>query len=287
MRGFREIIESTKAPSTSDLWIDNGVLKYFNDGWKTLGSKNSSKEIELTKEQFNQIILQQTVNIKADDMTSDFNTLVLKIENTYYCLQKKISSEEAVEFNSINMFDDEMIIIEAFMSKGVLSITANSKLINIIVPLKVGDSIEIKSYNLSMIKNKGLFLTKIDYGFGVGFFQSSTGGKIHIITSDGIFIFYDIKADGSIIKHSEKDLDNVMILPKGGNVGQVLKKTSSGYEWQNDNNTVYNAATKTTLGLVKAGTSIAALAEDADLATVKGTVNSIITQLKTAGILLS
>ena len=46
------------------------------------------------------------------------------------------------------------------------------------------------------------------------------------------------------------------------------------------------AATKTVLGGIKAGTDIAALAEDAELATVIETVNSILTQLKTAGVLI-
>ena len=46
------------------------------------------------------------------------------------------------------------------------------------------------------------------------------------------------------------------------------------------------AATKTTLGGIKAGTDIAALAEDAELTTVIETVNSILTQLKTAGVLI-
>lgn len=52
--------------------------------------------------------------------------------------------------------------------------------------------------------------------------------------------------------------------------------------------TVYSlpAATKTSMGGVKAGTNIAALAENADLATVVGTVNSILTQLKSAGVLI-
>lgn len=46
------------------------------------------------------------------------------------------------------------------------------------------------------------------------------------------------------------------------------------------------AATKTTLGGIKAGTNIANLAVDADLATVIGTVNSILTQLRTARVLI-
>ena len=37
MKRFRGIIQSVKAPSTLDLWITNGKLKYFNGGWKDIG----------------------------------------------------------------------------------------------------------------------------------------------------------------------------------------------------------------------------------------------------------
>lgn len=47
------------------------------------------------------------------------------------------------------------------------------------------------------------------------------------------------------------------------------------------------AATKTTLGGVKAGTNIADLNTSADLATVIGTVNGLLAQLRAAGVLIS
>ena len=40
MKRFREIIQDVKAPSTSDLWIHEGRLKYWNGGWKDLGGNN-------------------------------------------------------------------------------------------------------------------------------------------------------------------------------------------------------------------------------------------------------
>lgn len=64
-----------------------------------------------------------------------------------------------------------------------------------------------------------------------------------------------------------------------------LKVFTKG-EWVTIGGDILPAATKTSMGGVKAGTNIAALAEDADLATVVGTVNSILTQLKSAGVLI-
>ena len=43
MKRFRDIIQDIKAPSTSDLWIDNGELKYYTgNGWKAITSNGSS-----------------------------------------------------------------------------------------------------------------------------------------------------------------------------------------------------------------------------------------------------
>lgn len=42
MKRFREIIQSTVAPGTSDLWINEDKLKYFKDGrWVTIGGNSN------------------------------------------------------------------------------------------------------------------------------------------------------------------------------------------------------------------------------------------------------
>jgi hypothetical protein len=43
MKRFRDIIQGIKAPSTSDLWINNGELKYYtSNGWKAIAGNGSS-----------------------------------------------------------------------------------------------------------------------------------------------------------------------------------------------------------------------------------------------------
>lgn len=43
MKRFRNIIQDAKAPSTSDLWINNGELKYCtNNGWEAIAGNGSS-----------------------------------------------------------------------------------------------------------------------------------------------------------------------------------------------------------------------------------------------------
>jgi hypothetical protein len=43
MKRFRDIIQDTRAPSASDLWINNGELKYYtSNGWKAIAGNGSS-----------------------------------------------------------------------------------------------------------------------------------------------------------------------------------------------------------------------------------------------------
>lgn len=43
MKRFRDIIQDIEAPSTSDLWINNGELKYYtSNGWKAIAGNGSS-----------------------------------------------------------------------------------------------------------------------------------------------------------------------------------------------------------------------------------------------------
>lgn len=43
MKKFRDIIQDIKAPNTSDLWINNGELKYYtSNGWKAITGNGSS-----------------------------------------------------------------------------------------------------------------------------------------------------------------------------------------------------------------------------------------------------
>ena len=92
-------------------------------------------------------------------------------------------------------------------------------------------------------------------------------------------------ADGLMSKEDKSKLDGLILVPTGGTTGQVLKKTSNGVAWQADSNTTYSAANKTTLGLVKQGATVAALEEVDEIATVIARVNTLIANLKTAGII--
>ena len=91
--------------------------------------------------------------------------------------------------------------------------------------------------------------------------------------------------DGLMSKEDKSKLDGLILVPTGGSTGQVLKKTASGVAWQTDTNTTYSAANTSTLGLVKQAATVAALEGEDEIATVIARVNTLIANLKTAGII--
>lgn len=65
MKRFRDIIQDIKAPSTSDLWINNGELKYYtSNGWKAITSNSSSDVYTLPG------VLQTTEGWHTEDVES-------------------------------------------------------------------------------------------------------------------------------------------------------------------------------------------------------------------------
>lgn len=136
-----------------------------------------------------------------------------------------------------------------------------------VVELEIGNSAEIKAANLNKLRtiqsNDHTFFTDINYGYGTASWLPSTRGNALIITNEGHAVKYSISIDGEVSKISEFTLkDYTYTLP---------------------------AATKTTLGGVKAGINMVNIA-DIDSATapqVAGVVNILLNQLRTAGILIS
>lgn len=135
-----------------------------------------------------------------------------------------------------------------------------------VVELEIGNSAEIKAANLNKLKtiqtNDHTFFTDINCGYGTASWLPSTGGNALIITDEGHAIKYSISIDGEVSKVSEFTLkDYTYTLP---------------------------AATKTTLGGIKAGINIVNIA-DVDSATapqVAGVVNTLLNQLRSSGILI-
>ena len=136
-----------------------------------------------------------------------------------------------------------------------------------VVELEIGNSAEIKAANLNKLRtvqsNDHTFFADINYGYGTASWLPSTGGNALIITDEGHAVKYLISIDGEVSKISEFTLkDNSYTLP---------------------------AATKTTIGGVKAGINIVDIAnpDNATAPQVAGVLNTLLGQLRNAGILIS
>lgn len=71
-----------------------------------------------------------------------------------------------------------------------------------LIELEIGDSNEVRESNLKVLTT-GQFFTSINYGFGVGTWNSISGGHAHIVTAYGNTVYYMIGADGAVTKETE------------------------------------------------------------------------------------
>lgn len=131
-----------------------------------------------------------------------------------------------------------------------------------IVELAIGNDDATKAANIAKLGDtQHTFFTSINYGYGTASWLPTDGGNAFIITDEGHAVTYKISTDGAVTKLSEFTLakPTEYILP---------------------------AATKTTLGGVKAITNIVNVdTETATVGSLAGVVNTLLNQLRAAGII--
>lgn len=133
---------------------------------------------------------------------------------------------------------------------------------NEIIELAVGDDEETKAANIAKLGNtQHTFFASINYGYGTASWLPTDGGNAFIITDEGHAVTYKISTDGAVTNLSEFTL---------------AKPTEY----------TLPAATKTTLGGVKAITNIVNVdTETATVGSLAGVVNTLLNQLRAAGII--
>ena len=131
-----------------------------------------------------------------------------------------------------------------------------------IVELAIGNDDATKAANIAKLGDtQHTFFTSINYGYGTGSWLPTDGGNAFIITDEGHAVTYKISTDGAVTKLSEFTL---------------AKPTEY----------TLPAATKTTLGGVKAITNIVNVdTETATVGSLAGVVNTLLNQLRAAGII--
>ena len=131
-----------------------------------------------------------------------------------------------------------------------------------IVELAIGNDDATKAANIAKLGDtQHTFFTSINYGYGTASWLPTDGGNAFIITDEGHAVTYKISTDGAVTKLSEFTL-------------------SKPTEY------TLPAATKTTLGGVKAITNIVNVdTETATVTSLAGVVNTLLNQLRAAGII--
>lgn len=133
---------------------------------------------------------------------------------------------------------------------------------NEIIELGVGIDEETKAANIAKLGDtQHTFFTSINHAYGTASWLPADGGNAFIITDEGQAVTYKISTDGGVTKVSEFTL------------AKPIEYTLP-------------AATKTTLGGVKAITNIVNVdTETATVASLAGVVNTLLNQLRAAGII--
>ena len=133
---------------------------------------------------------------------------------------------------------------------------------NEIIELGVGIDEETKAANIAKLGDtQHTFFTSINHAYGTASWLPTDGGNAFIITDEGHAVTYKISIDGGVTKVSEFTL---------------AKPTEY----------TLPAATKTTLGGVKAITNIVNVdTETATVGSLAGVINTLLNQLRAAGII--
>lgn len=133
---------------------------------------------------------------------------------------------------------------------------------NEIIELAIGSDEETKAANIAKLGDtQHTFFTSINHGYGTASWLPTDGGNAFIITNEGSAVTYKISNDGAVTK-----------------LGEFTLTKPTEY--------TLPASTKTTLGGVKAITNIVNVdTETATVASLAGVVNTLLNQLRAAGII--
>ena len=207
MKRFRYIIQDINAPSQEDIWLKDGKLYYFSDGWKSLEDRVSLANTEGQEAKLIApvIKLSNTTEDKAQNITtcseiSITEVISVDVEGTINGITYDVvgiyhnGTVSILEGNKVTVFD-------IYFNDGTVTIDSKydtSKLLPY-VDLEIGDSDTVKQYNQEHLPT-GSFFVAIDYGYGTGTWNSTSGGTAHIVTATGNTVYYNISADGSVTK---------------------------------------------------------------------------------------
>lgn len=189
-------------------------------------------------------------NTLKDALNQEYEADITKIETKVDTIDKELDTiDEGLNTTKTDISNLETKVDEF--------IDANE-----IIELGVGIDDGTKAANIAKLGDtQHTFFTSINHAYGTASWVPADGGNAFIITDEGHAVTYKISTDGGVTKVSEFTLSKPIeyTLP---------------------------AATKTTLGGVKAITNIVNVdTETATAASLAGVVNTLLNQLRAAGII--
>ena len=207
MKIFRSIIQDNDAPSIYDLWLKDGVLYYYDGGWKTLNDKVALNNPTQGEAQISAPV------IKLGNTTEDKQNNISVCSNLGVTQVISVNVEGTINntaYDAVGIYHNGTISILEGNKVTVFDIDFNSGEVTIdskydtskllpYVDLQIGDSDTVKQYNKEHLAT-GSFFVAINYGFGTGTWNSTTGGQAHIVTAYGNTVYYSIDVDGSVSK---------------------------------------------------------------------------------------
>lgn len=210
MKKLIGIIESPTPPPSQYMWLYKGEARYFSNGkWTSISNKvlleNPDGEASITAPVFK---LNNTTEDKEHNLAvcaglSTTDVISVNIEGTMYGIAYDVvgvyhnGTISILEGNHCTVFDINFDTGEVTLD----SKYDTSKLLPY-VDLEIGDSDEVKEYNLERLQ-LGHFFVQIDYGYGVGSWNPSTGGHAHIVTAYGNTVYYNLTPSGIVVKEME------------------------------------------------------------------------------------
>lgn len=165
---------------------------------------------------------------------------------------------------------------------------------NEIIELAIGSDEETKAANIAKLGDtQHTFFTSINHAYGTASWLPANGGNAFIITDEGHAVKYTISKDGEVTKGEEftlkdftSELNNKVDKVEGKQLSSNDYTTAEKNKLANLQNYTLPTATKTTLGGVKAITNIVNVdTETATVASLAGVVNTLLNQLRAAGII--
>lgn len=211
MRRLAGIIESPTAPPTNMVWLYRNEFRYYNNGkWVLIGSGPVSLSNPEGEATFTAPVIKlgnttedKQNNIKVCSEYSTNEVISVDVEGTLYGITYDVvgvyhnGTVSILEGNHCTVFD-----IDFNTGQVTLDSKYDTSKMLTYVDLEIGNSAETKAYNLERLR-LGHFFVQIDYGYGVGSWNPSTGGHAHIVTAYGTTVYYSLSADGTVSKAIE------------------------------------------------------------------------------------